>query len=432
MAKRKVNLPLIEVIIVSVLIHLAALLILGGITIYQYVQPPEPELEAPPVVERPEPEKVQQQVRVQQRQQQSTRPTQRITVSNISELNVPTIDINLPQVSDRVGIAGAIGAAGQGRGGLGRNLGGGGIDISRSAVNFFGIRSQGERIMFIIDATRMILEDQKGGIPAYNIIKEEIVKQVNGLSPGTLFNVMFFDATRVYSFSDHMLPATTANKEALAKWIEPINKDFASVGNLKNNVNPKILDIDPMRDRIYYWVRAIQIAMEQGCDAIFLMTSRWMHHARYNTDAEREAYYREIKWTEKDEQVWQDAVKKAQEWLANENAERRKRGQPERVVQWIGTVVAELYPKVRRKPSASFTVDEVMQHIQNMGARIYDKQADRPPINIVMFLGSDEKVKGNPEVERFQQLARRNRGRFNVLEGLPALRNVTGRGTTKE
>ncbi len=428
MAKRKVNLPLIEVIIVSVLIHLGALLILGGITIYQYVIPPEPEMEAPPAVDRTEPEKVQQQVRMQQQQRQSTRPTQRITVTNISELNVPTLDIDLPQVAGRVGVGG-VGAGTQGRSSLSRNLSGGGIDFSRSAVNFFGIRSQGERIMFIIDATRWILEDQKGGIPAYNIIKEEIIKQVNGLSPGTLFNVMFFDTNRVYSFSSHMLPATTANKEALAKWIDPVNKDIASVGRLQNNVEPQNTDIDPMKDRLRNWVRPIQIAMEQGCDAIFLMTSRWMHHPRYITEEERIAYYREVKWTDKDEVVWQDAVKKAQEWLANENAERRRRGQPERVVSWIGTIVAEQFPRVRRKPSAAFTFDEVMQHIQNMGPKIYEKHSDRPPINVVMFLGSDEQARGNREVEQFQQLTRRNRGRFNVLEGLPALRNVTGSGS---
>lgn len=429
MAKRKVNLPLIEVLIISIVLHGAALLILGGITIYQYIQPPEPELEAPPVVERAEPERLQQQVRVQQQQRQSTRPTQRITVTNVSEMNMPTLDIDLPQVATRVGVGG-VGQGGQGGGGLRSTLGSGSIDFNRSAVNFFGIRSQGERIMFIIDASRLMMLDKRGGIPAYNIIKEEIIKQVSGLSPGTLFNVMFYNDTAIQAFSPTMVPATAANKEALAKWIEPINKDFASVAKLKGNVNIKDQSIEPMKNEVRYWPRALQVAMEQGCDAIFIMTSWWGWYRKGMSESELQRWYKQQGWGEKEETAWQEAVVKARAWLQKENEARRSRGQPERVIGSIAEIVREISPGVRTKPAPSWSRDEVMNQVQNASRALYANSGERPPVNVVLYLGADEKAEGNSTVEAFQNLARRMRGRFNVLQGLPALRNVTGKGAS--
>jgi len=49
--KRKINLPLVEVIGISVLLHVGGLFILGGLTLYEVLKPEEPEFEAPPVVE---------------------------------------------------------------------------------------------------------------------------------------------------------------------------------------------------------------------------------------------------------------------------------------------------------------------------------------------------------------------------------------------
>ncbi len=429
MAKRKINLPLIEVIIISVVLHGVALLVLGGITIYQYIQPPEPELEAPPVAERQEPERLQQQVRMQQQQRQSTRPTQRITVTNISDLNMPTLDIDLPQVGTRVGV-GAAGRGGQAGGALRGTLGSGGIDFNRSAVNFFGIRSQGERIMFIIDASRLMMLDVRGGMPAYNLIKQEIVRQVEGLSPGTLFNVMFYSSSSIQAFSTNMMPATTANKEALAKWIDPINKEFARVGRLSGNVNIQNTEIDPMKNEISHWPRAVQVAMEQGCDAIFLMTSWWGWYRRGMDEAELARWYRSRGWGDKEEAAWVDAVAKAREWLNKENEARRKRGQPERVIGSIGEITRERFPDVRTKPAPSWSRDEVLSHLQNASSTIFPTPRDRPPFNVVLFLGADEKAQGNSTVDAFQNVARRLRGRFNVLQGLPALQNVTGSGSS--
>lgn len=422
--RRKINLPLIEVIGVSLIVHLIVIIGLGSYTIYTALVPDEPEMEAPPPPERIEPQKLQQQVRLQQQQKKSSRPVQKITVTNISSINLPDLSVSMPTVDTKVAVGGNYGA-----GRVGDDFGSGGIDFSKSAVDFFGIKSTGERVMFIVDASRYMLEDQKGGLPAYNIIKDEISGMVGKLSSGTLFNVMFYDGSTVQIYSDKLLPATRQNKELFKEWIKPINKDFASVGKLKSNISIQNKTLEPLKAGATQWLKAVQIAMEQGSDSINILVAGWQHHGRSMTAEEREKYYKEQGWDDKKKVIWDAAVVRAREWLKNENEKRKKAGQPERVVQWIGTVVRELEPKVAHPPSDVYSEEEIDKFLHNLEREYYTSQ-DRsdPPVNVVLFLGANEDAKNNSNAKRFQELAKNHHGKFRVLQGLQALKNLTGKG----
>ncbi|MGE9292026.1 MAG: hypothetical protein ACQKBW_00300, partial [Puniceicoccales bacterium] len=406
--KRKVNLPLIEVIAISLIVHLVAIIGLGGYTIYTALAPEDPDMEAPPPPERIEPNKLQQQVRIQQQQKRSSRPVQKISVTNASSVNLPDLSVDMPTVNTTVAVGGNYGA-----GRLDDDFGGGGIDFSKSAVDFFGIKSTGERVTFIVDASKYMLEDKKGGLPAYNIIKEEISKMVDKLSSGTLFNVMFYDGGKLQAYSTKLLPATRQNKELFKEWIKPINKDIGSVGKLSTNLRIENKDIQPMTDKASNWVKALQVAMEQGSDTINIIVAAWQFHGRGLQGEELERWYRSVDWGEEQQKAWDDSVKKAEAWLKAENEKRRKAGKPERVVTWIGSIVAELFPKVRRKPAPSFDVDEVDKFISNVQRQLYRGRDERPPpINVVLFLGADENENKNSSVKAFEDLAKSNRGKF--------------------
>lgn len=112
--RRKLNLPLLEVLGISFAVHLAGLLILGGLTIYKMTQQPEPEFEAPPPPEQstPPPE-----ISVKLAKP-SAAPPMKMTVQNLSQLNLPQLDMDIPVIAERV-------TFGQGRGdGLGFGKGG--------------------------------------------------------------------------------------------------------------------------------------------------------------------------------------------------------------------------------------------------------------------------------------------------------------------
>ena len=146
-------------------------------------------------------------------------------------------------------------------------------------------------------------------------------------------------------------------------------------------------------------------------------------------ERELEDWYKEQDWGEEEEQAWVDSVKKAQDWLKKENEKRAKAGQPKRVVVWIGSIVHELFPKVRGKPSPSFSTEEVMDFVHNVQREVYrEKDVRPPPVNVVLFLGKDESESKNSSVKRLEDLAKDNRGKFRILKGMAALKNVTGRG----
>ncbi|MDP1587127.1 MAG: hypothetical protein Q8M07_05260, partial [Prosthecobacter sp.] len=95
-----------------------------------------------------------------------------------------------------------------------------------SQVNFFGIKSQGRRVAFLIDVERYMLTDPRGGYPAYEIVKNEIAGMIGKLGLETYFNVILYEGNAVSAYSDKLLPATTANKDKIRDWLYPVNRDF--------------------------------------------------------------------------------------------------------------------------------------------------------------------------------------------------------------
>jgi len=297
-------------------------------------------------------------------------------------------------------------------------------------VNFFGIKSKGRRIAFLIEAERYMLTDPKGGIPAYQIVKEEIANMISKFDVSTSYNVLMFDHYHLSAFSEKLVPATSANIEKVRDWIYPVNQQFEKIG-LASIGYPKLKaaqEIEPVRNRLLQgYMLAIQYALESDVDTVFIMTSGWRHMARYETKEELAEYLKDMRWTDKNEKEWQEAVVKAQAWLKEENDKRKAKGIPQRVIRSIHEIVAEVSPNVRRKPGPNIDADEREKQILNAIRIIYSGQGKtKPQINFVLFVGKDEK--NIPMQDHFDNIASRARGgKVRVLQGMAALKNVTGR-----
>ncbi len=415
--KKKVNLPLLEVFGLSLILHLLALLVFGGITIYQFIKPKKPEFIAPPPQERINPEQLEYKMQIKKQQQKSARPRQlRMVVTQISEMNLPEFDIDLAPLSSRVNLS----AVGKGSG-LGSGFGRGSLGIGASAVNFFGIKDESERLIFILDASDWMLEDKKGGFNAYDIVKKEITRMISKLGPGTLFNVNAYNNRDVNLFSPTMALSNSLTNRNVSFWIDPINKNSGSRGAGDNNYDPadKIL---PMGKHVGQWIRSIQAAMEQHVDAIFLILSGWQWHYPTLSPDEYKKWLADKGWSDKDELKWQNAVSDARKWLEKENVTRQKRGLPPRIVHWIGDVVNEKYPSLQAKPSPKFDDEQVVAHLHNVAKKYYP-DGNYPSVNIVMFVGKDESFENDEK--RFKKLTRDFGGKFRVLEGLEGLKSVS-------
>lgn len=427
--KRRVNLPLIEVFLISLAVHAMVLFVLGGITIYRSYVTEAVDFAPPPPEPSPPSQQQEVQLRLDQQQRQTRQPRRVIQARRVGDMNMPAVDVRLPNLDSRV-----VMTIGGGRTSVTTDLGRGGIGFEGTTVDFIGIRAKGERIVFIIDTSRYMMEDQKGGMRAYEIIKEEMVDIVKNLGPATLFNVILYEyRARVTAFRPELVAATPTHKEAFVRWIEPLNADFSNLGARIGDVYELQAPFPPIGDEIQFEWRAFHAAMEMQVDTVFFVGGSWNERMMrpYPEDYDREAYRRSQGWDEEKQKAWEAAVQRARDWLDRENAERAKRGMEPMVVQFIHTVVRnnlnDSTPAPPDRPREYWELDDLMSHFRRLAIQLYPGEANRPPsFNLILFRGKDEGWTREQE-NQVRGFVQRNRGTHRVLEGLEAIETVTGR-----
>ncbi len=318
-----------------------------------------------------------------------------------------------------------------------------------SDVNFFGISAGGKRIVFIIDATREMLVDEKGGMYAYDKVKNEIGSMMAGLNRGTKFNLLLYEGRRLMAYADQPVEATPSNLRLAIEWLHPLNRDYDELGLAGHRGEAIEVDADlpPIAARdLAHYTKAIQKALEWQAESIFCIAGGYVGMTRSPTPEEMEAYRKqaeanpgtpgEVSAAERD--AWAEAQRRTREWLAGENAARAGKGLPPKVVTNFNQLVREITgatpPRAtggsagarppRPEPHSPDDIETLVRH----GVTSHYKEVgmEPPALHMVVFLGEDEDMDDQTR-EHFQNLTRKNRGKFKMLRGLAALENVTGK-----
>jgi len=452
--KRKMNPMLLNVLLISVGVHAIALFILGSITVYKYIIPDEAAFEEPAVVveEQPPPDvkiEIKQQAAPQEQSMQSLRMKQ---VGNIA---VTAVDVNLPDMQDSFTVSAGVGGFGGGS-----LLGGtrGSIGIGMSDVSVFGIDARAERILFVIDANREMVTDAKGGLNSYKVIKDEITDMVGNLSAGTLFNVMIADRRNNKVFKPQLVPAGQEVHQQIIQWLAPINANANNPGlegarGVSRDRLQTFADLDINKDMSWSGHRGnetaymTQIALEQEVDAIFFITG---YHRGFEQLRRR--------LTEREEADWQRIVtsrkyidqlaehqkevplmqKRINDAMAKINEDRKKKGQPPRVLaQRYGVYsnAGELdlkweTPHPGWMPYHSHKSREVEGYFKDLVEVLYtDKGGIKPSLNVVLFLAGDEEMRKDWE-DQLDDYVDFFRGKYRIIRGLDEIKSArSSKGT---
>lgn len=405
---------------VAVLVHLGIALLLGLVAIsLPPVNPPQFVATA----YTPETDEQIEEVKIQKKSQATAASSASTPTFAISSM--ASSPIAIPDFDDSRSVDVTLGVTAQNLGtGMSFTQG----ESDSSEVNFFGIRSSGSRIIFVIEAARFMLTDRKGGIPAYTKVKDEIAQMMAGMNRQTAFNIVIFEGKKIATFKDELVEATPSNVRQAIEWFDPINKQFEKIGIRRGfSSKPVKSGIEPMpvNDLIHY-VKAMQKALEMDVNTMFVLTSGWIHHRKPMEKREYDKWMRKRGWGKKQEEAWVDALVKAKVWLTKENTARKKKGVPQRVIRDWHEVVAEISPSVQRKPGPSYEMEEVEDQIKNTVSMYYrNKGKPRPKINMVWFIGSDEEPSAAVD-DHFKNITKRNRGKKKILVGMEGLNNVTG------
>jgi hypothetical protein len=357
-------------------------------------------------------------VQMQQLQRQSRRPPDRISGQSDSLLNRSLDSLDAPGGAfGTSALNGTPVVAGSGMGrGLGRLGGssGGKLAFGVSAVDFFGIKKQGERVAFIVDAGASMVTPERGDLPGYDRVKQELVTMIERLSPGTFFNIIVFERG-VDVYAPQMVVATADNTSQVAEWIGPYYRlrkgKIEKRGSFRKNHQPQMIDWNGAGGTSRMDL-ALATALEMRADLIFMITDGTPSVRKGRSAAadeqwrKRLALYEERRARYEQSQKGQRAMARYEEeraaWRAEQDrikAEREARGLPP-VVREGGSRGAPSRPGPGRpsRPTERYQVEDIVRYIRRQARILYESSgSDLPSVNVV---GYSPDTKGTAVIEQ--------------------------------
>ena len=140
----------------------------------------------------------------------------RIMSSGLAKVALPDLP-SLPSATDAVpNRMGGLGGVGNsfGGGGGGGGLGGGG----GSGINFFGLRSMIQSVVFVVDVSNSMISGEKNA-RTYSTLEKEIEKVVNGLNPLAKFGLICFSAEAM-PYRTSLTNAVGFEKRRAIEWMK--------------------------------------------------------------------------------------------------------------------------------------------------------------------------------------------------------------------
>jgi hypothetical protein len=109
-----------------------------------------------------------------------------------------------------------------------------------SAVNFFGVKGEGTNVYFVVDVSDSMLEPDRGGVPGFAVVKNNLNRMIQSLDEATSFNVVMYGAAGADLFRPTSTPASPEAKKAAETFVARYNTSIQRKGTLVNNYRPKI------------------------------------------------------------------------------------------------------------------------------------------------------------------------------------------------
>lgn len=439
-------------LLITIVVHVALFLIAGTFVAMEVIERQEAKFEAKQI-SRPKMKlkKLRVPVKFEKKMKQaSPKLSARMTVNPV---NVKSVDFKMP---DTAGLGGSGGGGLAGAIGLAGNMG-----FSSTQIDLFGLKSSGEKMIFLLDAGGNMMGDDLGGIPAYTIIKKELLAIIDLMPPTALFNVLVFTDKECRALSPDMLPATDANLQRFKQWIMPLNAQNQNYGLSTLGSEGTAIAFEPLSPLFSSqdnWVAGLGYAARKGADVVY-----WLGNNEY-MESIYDKYYRACKkgeplpykegWPPEMPQAtwdfsvcggidgWRASVANAQKIHDEENQRRLARGQPIKVNPTMSTqdhwLMTTYFPdEPRPEPTRPregkeywYTPEDLAGYIQAMSrkhssavpsASIGLKKKDLS-FNVIHFVKIIEADDSNVRLNKLAPLAEELNGEYMKVGGKAAIR----------
>lgn len=313
-------------------------------------------------------------------------------------------------------------------------------------IDVFGIKGKGEKVFIMLDASDEMMYDEMGGIPAFTIIKEELVKIIDGLPQTALFNVSVFDKWKAYAMFPKLVPANNVNVAKVEEWLKPLNAVRPGMG--VDEWGTRTLGVGGMqiqedfRTGIFKgtesWHRPTMLAMKQQADAVFVLTSWWGYQRFAESERDREWFN-----TSKGKRYLEKAAEALQKY-DQECRDRVAQGQAPRVLNRHDKrlLVVTYFPGTELPPEPEYYYHKPEEYIKGMlevrennkksvvqaksGFRNKRGAKGGFSFNVVRFVRVDEDdsyFRNGRSIENFKKMTGYLGGDYREIAGLEAIKS---------
>ncbi len=288
--------------------------------------------------------------------------------------------------------------------------------IGPSRINFFGVRVESEKAVFVIDASAAMLDARTGGPSTYEYIKAELAKIVSEMKPAMLFNIVFYDQQRVFMFRPNLVPASRETVAQLGEWLRAVNGDpaLAGLGPEQNNYKAPVSYETAVGSDADGWLLALQAVMEQQPDTILVLGTGWGHHHISREKANRlldfamwelvtENTVSEASALAPDRKVRDDLLKEAVTTIKQEEKIRAAKKTPAGFIRDISQYV-------------EYSKDQVLDHLEAVNKTAYAAHGlSRPDVYYVCLTESDNLAVAGGTIQYLRALTGRYNGKIDFL-----------------
>jgi hypothetical protein len=310
-----------------------------------------------------------------------------------------------------------------------------GLGIGAPQIKFFGIRAEGEKFIFIIDASADMYAEEIGGLPVCEYVKEQVMQTVEQMSASVLFNAVLYDGEKISMFSPQMVPVTGANRAALQEWIAPTLSDPSNPGlpEEQNNYQPEKPYETAMGDDASGWLRSIQASFEQRPDTVFIVSPGWGVHRISREKGQRLLDFslwellssggaQSVKGSEalrEDRELRDDLLKQAVEAIDDQEKLRDLAGDPQKFLHDLLDYI-------------QYSEKQILDHADAVAQAQYTPYQLAPPrVNFVRLMPEKGMAAAaDTDTTHLRELVRRYSGELKLVNGTDVLeRQVASCGT---
>lgn len=143
---------------------------------------------------------------------------------------------------------------------------------------YLDVRASGEKLVFLLDASRMMTSERLGGAIVGTYIKDQLLKTLTALPESVQFNVILYDGRTVATFRPSLAFVSAESLGELKEWLLPVLNPLYPFTPEKNSYIPSIGYKTAINREVSSVARAMQAALEQLPDTLFIVGHDWGRH----------------------------------------------------------------------------------------------------------------------------------------------------------